>query len=229
MEEEAFRGLWPEKDMSYDFSIKYSGKFRGYNANIRMSGRSITFNLSRKWREISRDIKLGLMQELLAKLFGDKKTTTNIELYHIFMKRVHIAVPKTQTEPELEKSFSRVNDNFFAGMVEQPNLKWSSSTTKLGSYDYGSDTITISLMLKDADMDALDYVMYHEILHKKHKFTTGKGMLRYHTREFRESERQFPNSQEIENRLKMLSSRKVAAKRVRNRKKGILRFFLPLF
>jgi hypothetical protein len=229
IEEEAFKGLWPEKGASYDFSVKYSGKFKGYNANVKMQAGSITFSLSRKWRDISRDIKIGLLQELLAKLFRERKTTQNIELYHIFMKKVHIAVPKTQTEPELEESFTRVNERFFAGMVEQPNLKWSSSTTKLGSYDYGSDTVTISLMLRDADIDSLDYVMYHEILHKKHKFTSGGGTLRYHTREFRESERQYPNSSEIEKRLRTLSSRKVAAKRAKNRNKGILRFFLPLF
>ena len=87
MTEDAFRGLWPEKEISHDFSIKYSGKFKGYNANVRLYGKKVTFNLSRNWRPISRDIKIGLLQELMGRLFRDKKTTQNIDLYHIFLKK----------------------------------------------------------------------------------------------------------------------------------------------
>ena len=223
--EEAFKGLWPEREISHDFLIKYSGKFKGYNANIKMYGSKVTFSLSRQWKGISRDIKIGLLQELLARLFRDKKTTQNIDLYHIFLKRVHIAIPKTKTEPELAESFDRVNNEFFAGIIEKPNLKWNNSSTKLGSYDYGSDTITISRMLNDADRDMVDYVMYHEMLHKKHKFSSKGGRLRYHTSEFRSNERAFPNSSLIESRLRRL--RPVAMKKIARKKPrfGWLRFF----
>jgi predicted metal-dependent hydrolase len=220
MVEEAFMGLWPDKEIKYDFSIKYSGKFKGYNANVKMLGNKVMFSLSKNWRQISRDIKIGLLQELMARLFNEKKTTQKIDLYHIFLKKVHIAVPKTKTEPMLEKSFIRVNDRFFAGMVEQPNLKWNNSSSKLGSYDYGSDTITISSMLKNADSDVVDYVMYHEILHKRHKFSSKNGRLHYHTKEFRSSEKSFPNSAEIEEKLKHLRPL-----RQRKRKFSLFKFF----
>ncbi|MBN2111548.1 M48 family metallopeptidase [Candidatus Woesearchaeota archaeon] len=213
MVEEAFRGIWPDREIKYDFSIKYSGKFKGYNANVKMAGGKIMFSLSRNWKQISKDIKIGLLQELLARLFNEKITTPNIDLYHIFLKKVHIAVPKTKTEPMLEESFGRVNEKFFAGIIEQPNLKWNNSSTKLGSYDYGSDTITISSMLKNADSEMIDYVMYHEILHKKHKFSSKNGRLHYHTREFRSSEKSFPNSAVIEEKLKHLKPARSQAKK----------------
>ncbi len=227
MAEDAFYGLWDDKPLEYDFSITYSGRFKGYNANIRQCGRKVIFSLSKNWRPISRDIKMGLLQELLAKLLGGKKITSNIDLYHIFMKKVHIAVPKTDIDPELEKSFDRVNSMFFSGMMEKPNLKWNQSTTKLGSYDYGSDAITITTMLEGEDTEMMDYVMYHEMLHKKHKFSSKGGKLRYHTKEFRTSERGFPNSEMIERNLRTLRPRKIAAKR--KPRSRILRLFLPLF
>ncbi len=205
--EDAFRGLWPEKEIRHEFFLKYSGKFKGYNANIRMSGSKITFSMSRNWRGISSDIKMGLMQELLARIFKEKKSTQNIDLYHIFIQKVHIAVPKTKSEPEIEQSFDRVNSLFFAGMLEKPNFKWNSGKSRLGSYDYGSDTITINTSLKGEPSELMDYVMYHEMLHKKNKFSSKNGKLRYHTREFREMEKSFPNSNEIEQKLRHVGRR----------------------
>lgn len=212
MVEDAFKGMWPEKEITYDFSIKYSGKFRGYNANVKLYGNRVTFSLSKNWRPISRDIKIGLLQELMARLFKEKKTTPNIDLYHIFLKKVHMAVPKTKIDPLLGVSFDRVNNEFFAGMVEKPNLRWSNSFTKLGTYDYGSDTITVSSMLKDAENEMLDYVMYHEVLHKKHKFSSKGGRMHYHTREFRDRESAFPNSSIIERKLRFLKPKRTTAK-----------------
>jgi hypothetical protein len=224
MAEEAFNGLWPEKESSYDFSMKYSGRFKGYNANVRLYGNKITFNLSRNWRSISRDIKIGLLQELMAKILNEKGTKTpSIDLYHIFLKKVHIAVPKTRTEPQLEKSFERVNEYFFAGTIEMPNFVWNKSARKLGSYDYGSDTITISSMLKHADTEMMDYVMYHEMLHKKYKFSSKGGKIYHHTKEFRSSEKAFPNSDIIEQRLKTL--RPCAAMMLKKQKKKKFRLF----
>lgn len=229
MAEEAFTGLWPGKDLRYDFSIKYSGRFRGYNANVRLYGNQITFNLSRRWREVSRDIRIGLLQELMAKILNEKGIKTpNIDLYHIFLKRVHIAVPKTRTEPKLEKSFERVNDYFFAGTIEMPNLAWNNSRRKLGSYDYGSDTITISSMLKDADNEMIDYVMYHEMLHKKHKFSSKGGKIYHHTREFRSSEKAFPNSSLIEQRLKTLRPCAAMVLKKKKRKFRLFKFLQTL-
>jgi len=217
MATEAFNGLWPNKDHNFDFAIKYSGKFKGYNANVKLYGRKMTFNMSKQWRSVSRDIKMGLIQELMGKILKDKKITTNIDLYHIFLKKVHIAVPKTKSEPLLEEAFNRINEKFFFGMIETPNLTWNSSSRKLGSYDYGADTITISRMLEDAEVDMLDYVMYHEMLHKKHKFNSKGGRLYHHTSEFKSSERAFPDSELIEKRLRYL--RPVASMRIKKPKK----------
>ena len=45
--------------------------------------------------------------------------------------------------------------------MQTPNLVWGkNSFRKLGSYEYGSDTITISKIFLESDKSLLDYVMY---------------------------------------------------------------------
>ena len=206
--EEAFHELYPKKELNYSISVKYSRKFKPYNANVRKYGSSFIFNLSRNWKKISKEIQIGLIQELAVKILHDKKKTMNMELYSLFMKNVHIAIPKIKTDSILEASFNRDNDKFFNGMLDKPNLQWgSSSTSKLGSYEYGSDTITISTIFKENPHELLDYVMYHEMLHKKFKFENKNGRTLHHSPEFKRIEAKFPNRDLIEKGISRLAGK----------------------
>ncbi len=206
---DAFEDLFPEKNIrDFNFSVNYNGRFKPYNANVKYTRNSFIFNLSKKWKSVSREIQVGLVQELLLKAFKTKKGTFNIDLYNNFMKKIHIAAPKTRIDSFLEESFDRINEKYFLGMVEKPNLVWHSSMRRLGSYEYGSDTISISKVLEN-DLNALDYVMHHEMLHKKLKFDSRNGSCRHHTKAFRELERRFENSNEMEERLKSITRRAV--------------------
>ena len=200
--EKAFRSLYPDKEFNYDAKIKYSGRFSKYNANVKYTHKTMEFGLSREWKQVDEDIRIGLLQSLMTKIFRTKKTTTNIDLYNIFIRNVHMAIPKTQTHPVLEDSFNRVNEYYFLGIVEKPNLRWGQhSTTKLGSYDYHSDAISISRIFKDAQQQFLDYIMFHEMLHKLHKFRVKNGRSIHHSTLFRKREKDFENSREIEKEL----------------------------
>ena len=212
--EEAFSELYPGKEGIYKFSLNYSAKFKPYNANVRLRNNHLEFNLSKKWERISREIQTGLIQELLLKILKNRLTpiktkTYNIELYNFFMKKIHIAAPKNNIDPILEKSFNRVNEKYFYSLIEKPNLIWGNHTlSKLGSYEYGSDTITISKTLENLEQDILDYIMYHEMLHKKHKFTNRGTKNYHHTIAFKKEEREFENSQLIEKKLKVILRKK---------------------
>ncbi|MBI2108354.1 M48 family metallopeptidase [Candidatus Woesearchaeota archaeon] len=206
--EEAFRQLYPEKENGKNFILKYTARFKPYNANVRYRGNAYTFNLSKSWRKVSNEIQIGLLQELMAKIFRDKRKTVNMELYNMFIKNLHISAPKTETHPLLEDSFNRNNEKFFNGFMERPNLVWGSfSTRKLGCYEYASDTITISQIFRHADPVLMDYVMYHEMLHKKYKFNSKNGRNHHHTRHFKEMEMAFPDSKKLEEDLGRLASR----------------------
>jgi len=203
---EAFQQLYPEKELKYKFSLKYSRKFKPYNANVKLYGNNLMFHLSKEWRKISKEIQIGLVQELMVKILKDKKKTINMELYNIFMKNVHLAVPKTKTDKILEASFDSVNDNYFNGMLDKPNLQWGNeSTSKLGSYEYGSDIITISTIFKNAQQELLDYIMYHEMLHKKFKFESKNGRNLHHSHEFKKMEAKFENKDFIEKEISKLA------------------------
>ena len=206
--EKAFRGIFPYKEFNYDVKIIYSGRFKSYNANVKYTNSKMTFNLSKQWKDVDEDIKIGLIQVLLLKVFRKTKRTFNIDLYNSFLKNVHVSVPKTKTHPILETSFDRMNEKFFHGLMERPNLVLCKrSVSKLGSYEYGSDTIKINDILLE-DLDALDYVMYHEMLHKHFKFGNGSVRNRYHTKAFKEAEKAYPGWEMLEKRLGRMVSKK---------------------
>ncbi|MBD3310865.1 DUF45 domain-containing protein [Candidatus Woesearchaeota archaeon] len=202
---EAFRGLFPDRAFLYEGILKYSGRFKGYNANVRLSRKTMIFSLSKRWRPVSREIKIGLIQELMVRILKERGHTSNIDMYNYFMKNLHMGIVKDRQDPFLMESFNRVNQEYFMGMLEAPNLVFGKkSCRKLGSYDFGTDTITISTVLRETDPEVLDYVMYHEMLHKKHKFRHCNGRSYHHTAEFRQKEKKFKDSELMEQRLKQI-------------------------
>src|SRR3989338_4592262 len=101
-------------------SIRYSGKFRPYSANVRKTGSTLQFSLSREWKGVSEEIVAGLLQSLAAKVFRIKAAqTTSIDLYNNFIRSLHISQPKTKSDPELEAAFDRVNEKYFDGLIEK--------------------------------------------------------------------------------------------------------------
>ncbi len=198
---EAFQQIYPEKELKYSISLKYSKKFKHYNANVKLHNNNLTFNLSKEWKSISKEIQIGLIQELFIRILKNKKnqkTTINIDLYNLFIKNLHLAIPKTEKDEILEQSFNRVNEIYFNGMLDKPNLRWNDSRNRLGSYEYCSDTITISNTLRSSKQEFLDYVMYHEMLHKKLKFKSTNSRKMHHSKEFREMEAKFEKRESIE-------------------------------
>ncbi len=189
--------------------LKYSGHFKAYNASISSHGNTIVVRMSRQWKNIDNEIKIGLIQELLVKLLKIKKHTHNIDMYNNFIKNLHWGIEKTKKEPVLLDSFNSVNKKYFDSVIEAPNLEWGSeSKRRLGSYEYGTDTITISTIFKETEPELLDYIMYHELLHKKHKFKAKNGRSFHHTSKFRKEEKQFENSEEMEKKVKKFLNRK---------------------
>lgn len=199
--EEAFSEAFPEKAPSYNLKLRYSGRFSGYNANVRYTGSSMVFSLSKLWKEVSPEIKKGLIQSLAFKALGKKGSTIYTDMYNTFLKKVSTTAPRTGSEPELVALFQKINDRYFDGMMEMPNLVFGRhSVRKLGSYDYGTDTVTISSSLRGRE-DLCGYVLYHELLHKKFKFSSKNNRSYHHTREFKEHERRYDNAQRLEKEL----------------------------
>ena len=206
--EEAYHELFPAATKAWEFRVRYSGQFKDFGANIRVEGDVIELKLSRRFYGISKEIQMGCAQELLCKVFKRDKESMYIDLYNNFVKSLHLAIPKTETHPILEESFNRVNDRYFAGLVEQPNLVWGQASKRtLGTYDFKTDTITMSRIFTDAEDRYLDFVMFHEMLHKQRKFDVSGRTTRYHDASFRKAEKVFENHHEMEKDLNRFVSR----------------------
>ncbi|MGM5488043.1 MAG: SprT-like domain-containing protein [Nanobdellota archaeon] len=200
MPEDAYRSLF-SCEPAYTFEVSYSNRFKPFNARVEKRFKHIHFKLSRKWEAVDPEIRTGLYQELLAKLFKLKTDTRLMQLYRIFVHHMHIAADRIDSDPSLVESFQRVTEKYgFA--VDMPNLVFGKKSKRtLGSYNFHSDTLTISSLLSEAPEQLLDYVMYHEVLHKVLKFDHRKRNARHHTAEFRRLESQFEDHRLVEKRL----------------------------
>jgi len=198
--------------------LNYSGHFNNYSANVKYNRQYIEFNLSKLWKNIDEDIQSGLIQSLVIRIFKIKNiSTSEMKLYESFMKGLSKYAKKHIYDPELSLSFDRINEQFFNNDMEKPNLVFANeSFRKLGSYEYSTDTINISTIFKnlpEAEQKFLDYVIYHELLHKKHTFKVKNGRHQAHTTAFRNDEAKF--SVNIEQELTTwLRKKKYGIKRI---------------
>jgi hypothetical protein len=109
----------------------------------------------------------------------------------------------------LEESFHRVNAAYFLGRMPRPNLVWSRAPTvqTFGHYQPSRDVVMLSLTLDQPTVPSLlvDYLMYHELLHKKHGTTLVNGRRLVHTPTFREDELKFSDYEAARRQLNDLA------------------------
>lgn len=102
----------------------------------------------------------------------------------------------------LAEAFARVNAAYFEGRLARPQLVWSRTRTerKLGHYDELRDTLMVSQTLDSERVPGyvVDYVIYHELLHKALGTERINGRRHAHTPAFREAERAFDRYDEAQ-------------------------------
>ncbi len=105
------------------------------------------------------------------------------------------ALPAQGRAHNLDVSFDRVNGAYFGGRMARPNLVWNRALTmrRFGHYQPSRDTLMVSISLDDPGVPGfvIDFVIYHELLHKKHGAATVNGRRQTHSPSFRADERQF--------------------------------------
>jgi predicted metal-dependent hydrolase len=86
--------------------------------------------------------------------------------------------------------------------MESPNLVWGSdSRRRLATYDYHTDTVKVSTFFQKARQEIIDYLVYHELLHKKLKFSSSGSRSIHHSHEFRHLESEFENAALLEKEI----------------------------
>jgi hypothetical protein len=96
---------------------------------------------------------------------------------------------------DLEAMFDDVNSKYFGGMLRRPHVGWSrrSWRRQLGCYDPGPDHILLNRRMDRPSIPrcAVEYVLFHEMLHVKHPTRRSGCNLVSHSREFRAEEKRF--------------------------------------
>lgn len=108
----------------------------------------------------------------------------------------------------LEELFEELNLRYFFGLMARPQLGWSRTPSRvnLGHYDPSHNAIILS---KHMDRPvtprlAVEYVLFHEMLHLRYPAEHTPTRRCVHTREFREAEKQFERLKEAKELLKRL-------------------------
>lgn len=106
----------------------------------------------------------------------------------------------------LDELFATINREYFGGQMLKPRLVWSGvlSSRKLGHYERTRDRVVMSQILDDKRIPrcVVEFVLYHELLHKHHGIKWVNGRCLVHTPEFKRSEGKFRQYQEAESFLK---------------------------
>jgi hypothetical protein len=120
-------------------------------------------------------------------------------------KRLHSAQGRIY---DLEAVFEDLNTRFFHGLLARPQLAWSRNRSRnsLGHYDPAHNAIVVSRIFDHPRVPkyAVDYIVYHEMLHLKHPVRLRGSRRCVHSAEFQAEEKRFPQLQEVRQFLKHL-------------------------
>ena len=109
---------------------------------------------------------------------------------------------------DLEEVFESLNTRFFYGLMARPLLTWSREQARnlLGHYDPAHNTIVISRAFDREQVPryAMEYIMYHEMLHLKHPVKLRGSRRCVHSRAFNDEEKLFPELDQAKEFLKVL-------------------------
>jgi len=97
---------------------------------------------------------------------------------------------------DLDAIFEELNIRFFHGLLGRPRMSWSQNGTRsiLGHYDPAHNAIIISRVFDHFAVPryAVEYIVYHEMLHLKHPVRLRGTRRCVHSAEFRSEEELFP-------------------------------------
>jgi hypothetical protein len=190
-------------------------RFTSLNTTIRLREGKILVSLSDLMEGAPETVLHAIAHILLAKLYKKpvdatqnlrfKRFTTSSAVTRQTELIRHARGSKRYSGPEgrfynLEEVFDSLNSRFFSGLLGRPELTWSEGMARrsLGHYDAAHNTIVVSRVFDrpSSPRYAIEYLLYHEMLHLKHPVRM-RGLRRcVHSREFKADEALFPQLRE---------------------------------
>ena len=109
---------------------------------------------------------------------------------------------------DLEALFEDLNQRFFHGLMARPQMTWSRDHARnsLGHYDPAHNAIVVSRIFDHPRVPrfAVEYIVYHEMLHLKHPVKLRGSRRCVHSADFQAEEKLFPQLDEVKQFLRHL-------------------------
>jgi hypothetical protein len=219
--EEEYRALRPRAPMP-PFVVRFR-RFTSLNTTIRLREGQLRVSLSDLLEGAPEPVLRAIAHILIAKIYKKPIDAAHNQRYKRFASSATItrAVERIRSTravkyyfgPEgrfynLEEVFDSINVRFFHGLLGRPDLTWSEHFAKrsLGHYDAALNTIVVSRVFDrpSSPRYAIEYLLYHEMLHLKHPVTMHGTRRCVHSRAFKADEALFPQLKEALAFLKRL-------------------------
>ena len=206
--QEEYRALRPRAPMP-PIGVCFR-RFTSLNTTIRLRQGQIRVSLSDLLEGAPESVIRAIAHILLAKLYRKPISPLQNLRYKRFASSAAVVRQtelirnargrKKRLGPEghfynLEEVFDTLNSHYFGGLLGRPELTWSEHHARrlLGHYDAAHNTIVVSRLFDrpSSPRYAIEYLLFHEMLHLKHPVKM-RGLRRcVHSREFKAEEARF--------------------------------------
>lgn len=219
--QEEYRELRPRAPLP-PLEIRFR-RFTSLNTTIRLREGRLIVRLSDLLEHAPENVHRAIAHILLAKLYRKPVSPVHADRYRRYTQSEPVSrqaerIRQTRGRKrissaqghvyDLDEVFESVNRRFFHGLLGRPTLTWSAHAAKrmLGHYDAAHNTIVVSRVFDRPGTPryAIEYLLYHEMLHLKHPVRVRAGRRCVHSREFQAEERLFPELEQAREYLKRL-------------------------
>ena len=219
--EESYRELRPRSDLP-PLSVEFFA-FANINNTIRLREGKLLVRLSDLLEGAPETVLRAIAHILLAKMYRkpiERMHGTRYRKYvqsHDIRSKAHLvrqvrgrkrmASPKGRVF-DLEAIFEDLNLRLFGGMMARPRMSWSQGRARnlLGHYDPAHNAIVVSRLFDHPAVPryAVEYIVYHEMLHLRHPVKLNGSRRCVHSAEFRAEEKLFPQLEAAQRFLRRL-------------------------
>jgi predicted metal-dependent hydrolase len=219
--EASYRELRPRAPMP-DLAVEFFA-FVNINNTIRMRQGKLFVRLSDLLEGAPDAVLQAIAHILLAKMYRKPIERAHATRYrrHIcgqdISKKAHLVrqmrgrkrIESAQGQYyNLENVFDDLNTRFFHGLLARPQITWSRDHARyrLGHYDPAHNAIVVSRAFDHPRVPrfAVEYIVYHEMLHLKHPVKLRGSRRCVHSSEFQAEEKLFPQLEPAKAFLKCL-------------------------
>ena len=219
--QQSYRELRPRAPMP-EFQVQFFA-FANVNNTIRLRDGQILARLSDLLEGAPDSVLYAIAHILLAKLYRKPIAGSHAVRYrkyvasHEIASKAHLIRQMRGRKRissanghrfNLEEIFDELNTLYFHGLLGKPQLTWSLSDSRssLGHYDPAHNTIVVSRIFDRESIPrfALEYLLFHEMLHLKHPVKLRGSKRCVHPPEFQAEEKSFPHYEQAKKFLKQL-------------------------